>query len=91
MFQPCVTFNYLNTYEWFRKRPYRLEEEEHNPQDKLKAIEKNFELEDRIPIGIFYKKEKETYLDRLPHVKDKNLVTIPIDDIDLSSIMDSMT
>ncbi len=27
VFQPCVTFNYLNTYDWFRQRVYKLEED----------------------------------------------------------------
>jgi len=27
IFQPCVTFNYPNTYDWLRQRVYKLEEE----------------------------------------------------------------
>ena len=28
VFSPCVTFNKVNTYDWFRKRVYKLEDAE---------------------------------------------------------------
>ncbi|MGQ9550970.1 MAG: thiamine pyrophosphate-dependent enzyme [Candidatus Bathycorpusculaceae bacterium] len=90
VFQPCVTFNYLNTYEWFRQRVYKLEEAGHDYTDKAKAIEKSLEWGDRIPIGIFYKEERPTYRDNLPHVKDKPLTRMPLENIDLTPILESM-
>ncbi|MEM2130171.1 MAG: thiamine pyrophosphate-dependent enzyme [Candidatus Bathyarchaeia archaeon] len=90
VFQPCVTFNYLNTYQWFRERVYKLESEGHDYTDRKKALEKSFEWGERIPIGIFYKEDRPTYLDALPHLKDKVLVKMPVDDIDITSIMESM-
>jgi 2-oxoglutarate ferredoxin oxidoreductase subunit beta len=90
VFQPCVTFNYLNTYQWFRERVYKLEETGHDSTDRQKALEKSFEFGDRIPIGIFYKEEKPTYLDNLPHLKGKTLAKMPIEDVDVSAIMESM-
>lgn len=90
VFQPCVTFNYLNTYQWFRERVYKLEETGHDSTDRWKALEKSFEFGDRIPIGIFYREEKPTYLDNLPHLKGKTLARMPIENIDVSAIMESM-
>ncbi len=90
VFQPCVTFNYLNTYEWFRKRIYKLEETGHDAGDRQKALEKSFEWGDRIPIGIFYKEERPTYRDQLPHVKDTPLTRLTIDDIDIARIIESL-
>jgi 2-oxoglutarate ferredoxin oxidoreductase subunit beta len=90
VFQPCVTFNYLNTYDWFKERVYKLEEENHNVTDKGKALEKAFEWGDRIPIGIFYKEEKPTYRDSLPHVKDMPLTKLPIEDVDINALLESM-
>jgi 2-oxoglutarate ferredoxin oxidoreductase subunit beta len=90
VFQPCVTFNYLNTYQWFRERVYKLEEKGHDFTDKQKALEKSFEWGEHIPIGVFYKEERPTYLDMLPHIKDKSLVKMSIDDVDVSSIIESM-
>jgi len=90
VFQPCVTFNYLNTYDWFRQRVYKLEEEGHDYSDRQKALEKSFEWGDRIPIGIFYKEERPTYRDSLPHVKGMPLTKLPIEDIDIVPLLESM-
>jgi 2-oxoglutarate ferredoxin oxidoreductase subunit beta len=90
VFQPCVTFNYLNTYEWFRSRIYKLEETGHDITDRQKALEKSFEWGDRIPIGIFYKEDKPTYRDNLPHLKGISLTKMPIQDIDISEVIESM-
>lgn len=90
VFQPCVTFNYLNTYEWFRSRVYKLEEAGHDVTDRQKALEKSLEWGDRIPIGIFYKEDKPTYRDNLPHLKGVPLTKMPIQDIDISGVIESM-
>ncbi|MGC9011307.1 MAG: thiamine pyrophosphate-dependent enzyme [Candidatus Micrarchaeia archaeon] len=61
---PCVSFNELNTYDWFRKRVYKLEEAGHDPSNLERAFEKAFEFErdnSKFPIGLFYKKESSTY------------------------------
>jgi len=90
VFQPCVTFNYLNTYDWFRQRVYKLEEEGHDYTDRQKALEKSFEWGDRIPIGIFYKEERPTYRDSLPHVKGMPLIKLPTEDVDITPTLESM-
>jgi 2-oxoglutarate ferredoxin oxidoreductase subunit beta len=90
VFQPCVTFNYLNTYEWFRSRVYKLEEAGHDVTDRQKGLEKSFEWGDRIPIGIFYKEDKPTYRDNLPHLKGVPLTKMPIQDIDISGVIELM-
>ncbi|MBI4438712.1 2-oxoacid ferredoxin oxidoreductase [Candidatus Woesearchaeota archaeon] len=58
IFQPCVTFNHINTYQWFREKVYKLEESGHNPSDKMEALRKAFQ-QDKLPIGIFYREETE--------------------------------
>ena len=90
VFQPCVSFNYLNTYDWFRQRVYKLEEENHDVTDRKKALEKALEWGDRIPIGIFYNKERSTYHDNLPHVKDVSLTEVPTENVDITSTLDEM-
>ena len=90
VFQPCVTFNYLNTYEWFRQRVYKLEEEDHDVTDRRKALEKAFEWGDRIPIGIFYNKERPTYHDNLPHLKDAPLTKVPTKNVDITSTINEL-
>ncbi|MFP3190569.1 MAG: thiamine pyrophosphate-dependent enzyme [Thermoproteota archaeon] len=61
VFSPCVTFNKLNTYEWFRKRIYKLESIGHDPTNFELAIKRAYEFGDKIPIGLFYKAEKPSY------------------------------
>jgi 2-oxoglutarate ferredoxin oxidoreductase subunit beta len=64
VFSPCVTFNKVNTYPWFRERVYHLDEEGHDPSDFDAAMKKAFEFGDRIPLGVFYQASRETYEDR---------------------------
>ena len=52
IFQPCVSFNKLNTVQWFKENTYYLED--HDPSDRQKAFEKATETE-KLPLGIFYK------------------------------------
>ncbi|MFQ6037606.1 MAG: thiamine pyrophosphate-dependent enzyme [Candidatus Aminicenantales bacterium] len=64
VFQPCVSFNKLNTFEWFKERTYALEDA-HDPYDREKAFHKALETE-RLPLGIFYiNPEKPTYEDNI--------------------------
>lgn len=67
--QPCVTFNKLNTFQWYSKRVYKLDNDYDNT-DKLKAMEKAMEWGDKIPLGVIYKEEKDSYIDRIPFLKD---------------------
>jgi 2-oxoglutarate ferredoxin oxidoreductase subunit beta len=90
VFQPCVSFNYLNTYDWFRQRVYKLEEENHDVTDRKKALEKALEWGDRIPIGIFYNKERATYHDNLPHVKGVSLTKLLTENVDITSAINEM-
>jgi len=78
VFQPCVTWNKLNTTQWFRDRVYKLEEAGYDPSDKVKAFELTLTTyhemtctpEDcRIPIGVLYREEgRPTYQDGLPQL-----------------------
>lgn len=64
--QPCVSFNHKNTHQWYRERVYKLEEANHNPFDKLAAFQKAQEWGDKIPIGIFYREDRQVYEDTMP-------------------------
>jgi len=64
---PCVTFNKINTYDWFRARVYKLEEVGHDPSNYYEAYKRALEWPTldpygKIPIGVFYATEdKPTY------------------------------
>ncbi|MCK5512585.1 MAG: 2-oxoacid:ferredoxin oxidoreductase subunit beta [Thermodesulfovibrionia bacterium] len=71
--QPCVTFNKVNTFEWYNERVYHLESE-YDPEDRTGAFKKALEWGKRIPIGIIYRNHRETLEERIPMIKDKPLV-----------------
>jgi 2-oxoglutarate ferredoxin oxidoreductase subunit beta len=71
--QPCVTFNKVNTYEWYRKRVYHIEPD-YNPEDRKAAFAKALEWDDRIPIGVIYKNHRPLFEERVPMLADKPLV-----------------
>lgn len=71
--QPCVTFNKVNTFRWYRDRVYKLEEE-YDPYNRIKAFERSLEWGDKIPNGIFYKKDKETLEEMVPTIRKESLV-----------------
>ena len=41
--QPCVSFNKVNTYAWYKKRVYDLEQENHKTDDLQKALSLSFQ------------------------------------------------
>jgi 2-oxoglutarate ferredoxin oxidoreductase subunit beta len=60
---PCVTYNKINTFDWFRQRVYKLESSGHDPTDIQQAWARSLEWGDKVPIGLFYKTDKPTYED----------------------------
>ena len=69
IFQPCVVFNKVNTYKWFRDNTYELENS-YEKNNLYSAMGKALES-DPIPIGIFYQSERTTFEE---HIRegDKN-------------------
>jgi len=78
VYQPCVTWNKLNTFAWFRERVYKLEESGWDPSDKVKAFELSLATyhemsctpeQCRVPIGVLYREEgRPTYQEGLPQL-----------------------
>jgi len=66
--QPCVSFNKVNTYQWYSKRVYKIDDS-YDASNKLKAMEKAMEWGDRIPIGILYKENKQVFNDKIEFLK----------------------
>jgi 2-oxoglutarate ferredoxin oxidoreductase subunit beta len=59
IFQPCVSFNKINTFKWFKENSYYLDDK-YDPYDRVEAFRKSLETE-KFPLGIIYKnKERVT-------------------------------
>lgn len=65
--QPCVTFNKKNTYDWYGKMAYKLPPD-HDVTDREKALTLALEWEERIPLGVLYRKEKPTFEQLHPQI-----------------------
>ena len=61
LFQPCVTFNKINNYQWFKDNTYSLGQD-HDPTDRQAAFARAWESSDtgKLPLGVFYKHPKKT-------------------------------
>jgi 2-oxoglutarate ferredoxin oxidoreductase subunit beta len=79
VFSPCVTFNKVNTYPWFKERVYDLAGEAgYDPGDPQAALHKAFEWGERIPLGLFYRSERPIYEDSEPALARGPLVKQPL-------------
>ncbi len=71
VFQPCVSYDHVHTFDWYKNRVYDLNESGHDRRDPMAALEKSKEWGERIPIGIFYRNpEKLSYEAQSPVLKD---------------------
>jgi len=76
--QPCVTFNKLNTYEWYKQRVYHIEPG-YDPYDRQAAFGRALEWGEKIPLGIIYRNDRPILEERVPVIKDAPLVRQPFD------------
>lgn len=60
IFQPCVTFNKINTFKWFKDNTYYLDES-YDPTNRAEAFNLAIQT-DKFPLGVIYKNEsKKTF------------------------------
>lgn len=72
--QPCVTFNKINTYQYYLKNVYKLDKD-YKKDDFKVAVQKSLEMnEEKFPLGIIYQKEQMSYTDQLPQLKENTLI-----------------
>ncbi len=56
--QPCVSFNKVNTYSWYKERCLQLDSS-HDPEDWEAALRLSQQWDQRIPVGIFYQNQDQ--------------------------------
>jgi 2-oxoglutarate ferredoxin oxidoreductase subunit beta len=84
--QPCVSFNKVNTYAWYKERCYKLGED-HDVTDRNAAMEKALEFGERIPIGVIYKNSRPCYQDRIDPRVTRPLAKSSVDKAKLASLL----
>jgi 2-oxoglutarate ferredoxin oxidoreductase subunit beta len=73
---PCVTYNKINTYAWFKENVYYLDEA-HDVSDRLRAFDV-LTSDGKIPLGLIYREQRPT-LEALSHLGATPIVDLPLD------------
>jgi 2-oxoglutarate ferredoxin oxidoreductase subunit beta len=74
VFSPCVTFNKINTYDWFKENIIDLEEiEGYDPSNRIQAMTKLMETGGMLTGLIYQNKEKKSYEDLVSGFKAEGL------------------
>jgi len=79
--QPCVSFNKINTFAWYKKRVYKVDESDKNydNSDKLSAMKKAMEWGEKIPTGIIFMEEKKSFTDNISFLAKETLINSKTD------------
>jgi 2-oxoglutarate ferredoxin oxidoreductase subunit beta len=85
--QPCVAWNKVNTYEFYRERVYKLGEEEYDVHDFEAACDKSLEWGDKIPIGVLYKEERDDYTKAFPMLEKSTLIKQELQSVDMEKLL----
>ena len=86
IFQPCVSFNKANTYQWYKEHCYELGED-HDPTDHGQALRIALEFGERIPLGVIYKIEKPLFEEQFAVLKNGPLARQEVSQDGLRQIM----
>jgi 2-oxoglutarate ferredoxin oxidoreductase subunit beta len=88
--QPCVSFNHVNTYEWYSKRVYKIDTS-YNRFDKLAAFARSQEWDDHIPIGVVYQQDKASYEEEIINSRGNNMESAQIMAGDIANLIQEFT
>jgi 2-oxoglutarate ferredoxin oxidoreductase subunit beta len=86
--QPCVSFNKVNTFAWYKERCYTLPAD-YDPMDWEIAMKKAVEWGDKIPIGVLYKNERPPFEDHFPVLKQGPLILRDFDKEEMQKVLAS--
>jgi 2-oxoglutarate ferredoxin oxidoreductase subunit beta len=76
-----VTYNKINTYAWFKDNVANLSPEEgYDPTNRTQAFAA-LTTPGKIPLGILYREERETFEDLALRDRPTPIVDTPLDDL----------
>jgi 2-oxoglutarate ferredoxin oxidoreductase subunit beta len=84
--QPCVSFDHRHSYSWYQERVYTLGSQ-YDSANKPAAFQKAQEWEEKIPLGIIYKKERPTFEHQQPVLKKGTLISQAVDPHKLNAVL----
>jgi 2-oxoglutarate ferredoxin oxidoreductase subunit beta len=87
--QNCVSFNKTNTFQWYKNRVYKINEEpEYNPTDRIMAFTRAQEWDKKIPIGTLFRSERPTLDEQEPAINEMSLVKQKVDPASFAGIFE---
>ena len=78
--QPCVSFNKINTFKWYKDKVYKIDSN-YDFTSFEAALKKAYEWEDSIPLGIMYNIEKQDYNSNYSYLKNSSLLNLKTYDV----------
>jgi len=87
--QPCVSFNKVNTFAWYRQRVRELPSG-YVPTDWAAALMTAARWGEEIPIGVIYRGSREPYEERVPGLAAGPLVGRQVDRERLAALIDHL-
>jgi 2-oxoglutarate/2-oxoacid ferredoxin oxidoreductase subunit beta len=75
VYSPCVTYNKVNTYDWFKENLIHLDQDDqYDPSNRALAMQKLMESNSLVTGIIYQNKERPSYEDRIKGFKEEPLV-----------------
>lgn len=75
VFSPCVTFNKVNSYDWFKENIVSLDNDSsYDPSNRSLAMQKVMEHNGLVTGIIYQDKNRESYESLLPHFKEEPII-----------------
>ncbi len=84
--QPCVSFNKINTYSWYKSKIFDLNDTDHDDSNYEQALQTVHNKNHKIPLGIIYKKPGIPFHERLDVLKKQPLIKHKFDGTQLENI-----
>jgi len=87
--QPCVSFNKVNTFAWYRQRVRELPPD-YEATDWAAALTTAVRWGDEIPLGVVFRGSRPAYEDRVPALEAGPLVGREVERERLAAIVDHL-
>lgn len=87
--QPCVSFNKINTYGWYKQRVYFPQTEDR--QNWSAAMDLSRQWGEKIPLGIFYEKARPTFESSLSALEGEPLAFRSFEPAQMTSLQDQFS
>ncbi len=78
VFQPCPSFNKINTFGWFKENTYMVDDS-HDPTDRAAALALADHFDGQIPLGVIYKNSRPPFEEQFAALKAGPLYSQSVD------------